>query len=46
MTEREWEERFRRAYCADAASWQPDRSVREKLLRRLEQRTPDRKSVV
>ena len=42
MTEREWEERFRRAYCADAASWQPDRSVREKLLRRLEQRTPRR----
>ena len=42
MTEREWEERFRRAYCADAASWQPDRSVREKLLRRLERRTPRR----
>ena len=42
MTEREWEERFRRAYCADAASWQPDRSVRVKLLRRLEQRTPRR----
>ena len=42
MTEREWEERFRRAYCADAASWQPDRSTREKLLRRLERRTPRR----